>query len=335
MAQAELALRRAIMARPDLAPAKLALSIVLYQLALPLHGAKRLLEAEANIWEALALRPDFAEAAHFLAVSSRHPSRVLPDVPDPQATSAAREALSLLQIADVVDGTLIRVGQRADGGYVMLDLGLTEAVAYSLGIGGNISWDEAMAERGCRLFQYDHSIEKVPKEHPNFHWFRLGVTGQEGERGPFMTLAQMLANNGHLGRRDLILKTDIEGAEWEMLIHLADDVLQQFSQITGEFHDFVGIGNPDRRDKILAGLRRLTKFHQVIHVHANSVGTIGIIGGVPLADLLEITLVRRADHVFLPTTKRFPTALDAPNSPGQLDYALDLLGFSGGSVFDA
>ena len=326
--EAELSLRTAIMQNPNIPQIADTLTMAIYQQALPLHRTKRLIEAEAKMWECLLLRPDFPEAVQFLHVSSRHPSRVVPVLPDQGLADPVRAILKMLRIKDAINCSQIRVGQPADGGYVMLDQGLDNVVAYSLGIGGDVSWDTQIANRGCQIFQYDHTIEKLPQEHQNFHWFKTGVAGSPTSDPRFKTISELIEKNGHNGRDDLLLKTDIEGAEWDMLAELDDSILQQFSQIVGEFHDFSGIANPEVREKILKGLQKLTKHHQVVHVHGNSAGTIAIIGGIALPDLLEITLIRKADHTFKSTTKTFPSPLDAANIAEQAEYGMDLLGFT-------
>ncbi len=64
---------------------------------------------------------------------------------------------------------------------------------------------------------YDHTIAALPAQHPRFHWQRTGIAWRHFEGRPLATLSAMLHDNGHEDRRDLILKMDVEGAEWEVL----------------------------------------------------------------------------------------------------------------------
>ena len=46
----------------------------------------------------------------------------------------------------------------------------------------------------------------------------------------------MLEENGHLNEKNMILKIDVEYAEWEALLDTPSDILQKFKYITIEFH---------------------------------------------------------------------------------------------------
>jgi hypothetical protein len=76
----------------------------------------------------------------------------------------SRKIWSLLKPMDVVSGEMIRVGSDFDGGYIMLNKHLDNALAYSLGIGDDVSWDLALARRGTKVFQFDHTIPHFPLE---------------------------------------------------------------------------------------------------------------------------------------------------------------------------
>jgi|KBSMisStandDraft_5_1062788.scaffolds.fasta_scaffold228300_2 hypothetical protein len=250
--------------------------------------------------------------------------------PDQGMGDSVRSILRLISPMDVIGGTLVRKGCLNDGGYIMLDSGLRDAVAYSLGIAGDVSWDLQMAELGCQIYQYDHTIEALPVSHPAFHWYRIGIAGHDSPDGLMCTLDTLIQRNGHAGRNDLILKMDIEGAEWDLFETMSETTLGQFSQIVMEMHHFAGAaGHPSGPlfyKKFEAVLRKLDATHQVVHVHANNNGGLGIIGGTIIHDLLELTYVRRAEQRFEECRRVFPTAIDMPNVTSAPDYYLGPLG---------
>ncbi len=262
-----------------------------------------------------------------------HPPGRVPPVrmkrDNPALAATAREIFEFVRPMQAEGVPMVRKGKDHDGGYVMLDAGLHDAIAYSLGISNDVSWDMDMAALGCHIFQYDHTIPGLPSEHPNFHFFRQGIAPTDSEDGVFASLTSLIHRNGHDGRTDLVLKMDIEDSEWDVLSALPEATLGQFSQIAVEFHLLLQTDQPDRRAKVLRTLSHLNNTHQAVHVHANNYGALGLISGVTLPDTLEITYVRRTDHRFVKTAQRFPTPLDMPNNPAVFDFDLGALGRDG------
>ncbi|MDR7038105.1 NTP pyrophosphatase (non-canonical NTP hydrolase) [Methylobacterium sp. BE186] len=221
----------------------------------------------------------------------------------------------------------IRVGRDHDGGYVMVDDLDGVAAAYSLGISDDVSWDLDLANRGIEVFQFDHTIENTPVEHPRLHWSKLGIEGVSSEQEQLDTLTHILARNAHRDRTDLVLKCDIEGHEWEMLSHLSSNLLDCFRQIVIEIHLLDRLGSDAFLDTLRRGVLALTANHRVVHVHANNCAPYFILGGIPLPSVLELTLLRRDRRRLEPSDETFPTALDMPNAPHLADFQLGTFRF--------
>lgn len=259
----------------------------------------------------------------------RHPAPALPaevTIADPAFAAYAREIVALLRPMDAIGFNLVRKGRPYDGGYVMLNAGLECAPVYSIGISDDVSWDSDMAALGCDVFQYDHTVPFLPAQNPKFHFARIGLGVADTTDGVFRSLASMLASNGHSDRHDVILKMDIENAEWDVLESASDTILNQFSQIIIELHELTCRENSQRMAQITRVLRRLASIHQPVHVHANNFGRLFYAGGVALPECVEVAYVRRAEHRFAPCAHRLPCALDMPCNPAAADYPLD--GFS-------
>jgi hypothetical protein len=239
-----------------------------------------------------------------------------------------RQVLAILRHMEpmqAVDIEKIRIGKVCDGGYVMLDDFKDITAAYSIGICDEVSWDLSMAERGIEVFQYDHTIDALPLQNGRFHWSKKGL-------GPFATaeletLPRLLAVNGHLGRRDLLLKCDIEGCEWEVLAHLPQDCLRHFKQIVLELHYLERLVDPEFLTLVQRAIGVLTADHRVIHVHANNHRPYSIVGGIPLPSVLEITLTRAQDTRLMKSEEVFPTSLDTPCYRGRADFNLGAFRF--------
>jgi len=77
----------------------------------------------------------------------------------------------------------------------------------------------------------------------------------------FDTLENQIRKNGDTGRR-LIIKMDIEGAEWDSLLAAPEELLASIPQITMEMH---GFDDP----KIVEVLRKLKRNFYLVNLHFN------------------------------------------------------------------
>ncbi|NSY12434.1 hypothetical protein G6L14_10445 [Agrobacterium vitis] len=228
----------------------------------------------------------------------------------------------LLSPMSVKEGVMVRLGRDYDGGYVMLDHNISEATAYSIGISDDVSWDLAMANRGCRIFQYDHTISELPGLHPNFTWSKQGLACQKSATKKMRSLQQMVRDNGHLGVRNLLLKCDAEGAEWAAIQTTPTSILTRFSQIILEIHSLEMISVDDFYFAAVRMLRKLNRTHQLVHIHGNNCGLLVTAAETWIPSAMELTYVRKKDHAFEACAHSFPTDLDMPCTPHRPDIFL-------------
>jgi hypothetical protein len=244
---------------------------------------------------------------------------------DPQVTATQAQILATLRLISPVAALNVRkcrVGDGADGGYVMLDDLRDIGVCYSLGIGQDVSWDIAMANGGAEIYQYDHTIERPPIEHGRFRYFRTGITHDPALAPEFKRIDALIDENGHGERDDMVLKIDIEGHEWDSLDALDAKVFGKFRQIVAEFHG-MRLLNIDsfraRADRVFSKLRRA---HEVIHVHGNNFAGMAIVEGIPIADCVELSLANCRYYGFAPSSEIFPGPLDCANNANLPDLFL-------------
>lgn len=230
----------------------------------------------------------------------------------------AYEILSLICPMQVKDAGMKRIGGNNDGGYVMLDEKLWGQVdaAYSFGVAYECSWDEAVAAHGIKIYMYDHTVTKPPKNNPRFNFVQSGITGfKTGER--LKTLSECLADNHHQSCENMILKIDIEDCEWDVFDQVEGEVINQFSQIVIEFHSVLPAIHGVNYEKVKRCLEKINLTHQSIHIHANNYSMPLSICGLTLADSLEVSYVRKKDYGdrFLTSNRIYPTEHDRPNDP--------------------
>jgi hypothetical protein len=243
------------------------------------------------------------------------------------AQGMAKEIFPLMAPADPVGVDLERVGRDYDGGYIMVKHDAEVRIAYSLGINRDVSWDLIMAERGYQIYQYDHTIETLPIHHPNFHWKKLGITGKSQVTDELTSLEEQFQANGHSDAKDLILKIDIEGHEWDVFSEMSKVDLSRFSQIVVECHGFGKLHGLAKFRKMRQSLQNLAETHQVVHVHGNNNSPMVVVGGIPTPQTLELTWLRRDICEFTPCSRTFPTPLDQPNNPNFADHMLGRFSF--------
>ena len=224
------------------------------------------------------------------------------------------ELQKLLHIAKVEGLELVRTGCEHDGGYILLDDFHAGDIAYSFGISTDVSWDKDMAGRGYDVFMYDHTIDALPEENPRFHWEKHGIADGHTQDSRLKTLDELIKANHHEDRHNMILKMDVEGAEWGFFEQVSSETLSQFSQMTFEVHEIIKHPNPEF---VLSALRKINQTHQLIHIHANNYSGLYIAFGDKIfCNVLELSYVLRSKYTFFENYDvNLPLSIDEANTP--------------------
>jgi len=213
-----------------------------------------------------------------------------------------------------VKNKLCRMGRHGDGGYIMPDVFRGGGIAYSFGINDDVSWDEDMAKRGYDVYMYDHTIEALPYERPEFHFHRCGIMSKTLVSPPMETLENLLQTNCHMDVNNMILKMDVEGAEWEVLACIDENILARFDQIVLEYHGLLE-ADGEKEKLILSALLKINSTHKLIHLHGNNMGTYINLCGRVFPNALEATYVRKGlpSIIWSSEEVNLPLAIDEPN----------------------
>ena len=181
---------------------------------------------------------------------------------------AQRETLfDLLRPVALTNCELERFGEPHDGGYLLCRNLLTQVEAgYSYGIAGYDQWGcDVSTRRGVPVHQYDCfdvTRPSCPTGRTIFHEQCVADRTKTEDGRVFDTIQSHLAQNGHSSRR-IVLKIDVEGAEWDAFLSAPDALLQQIDQMAVEFH---GVND----EKSVAAVRKLRQFFEVANVHYNN-----------------------------------------------------------------
>lgn len=236
-------------------------------------------------------------------------------VEDAAFAARVRRLMSLMRPMRAKGLAKRRYGRDWDGGYVILPSVETVKVVYSLGISDDVSFDEIIANFGAEIYQYDHTVDAPPIDHPNFRFHKMGIAFSDDWLPEMRRLDTFVRQNGHANNSSMFLKMDIEGHEWDTLDVIDEEILKQFDQIAAEFHSFEHLRNLAWFDRAERALEKLNRTHQVIHVHGNNNAPFTNLAGLHIPSVIELTWARRTSYEFEETDEMFPTELDFPCNP--------------------
>ncbi len=223
-------------------------------------------------------------------------------------------ALALLTPYDI-DAPKIRIGPKADGGYVFVDDISPEQTILSYGISTEYRFDEEMAHRGHAVYMFDHTIQGINATSANMLWFQEGVGKETTSEKKIFSIEDHLASHNITGDR-LILKIDVEGAEFDALDGLSDASLSRFEQIVLEIHGLSQLLNPAYLVPYMKMLRKINKQFTLFHVHGNNCdgpNGIEVVDGFPVSSLMELSYIKTKKVRRSQSRTLYPTALDYPN----------------------
>lgn len=226
-----------------------------------------------------------------------------------------RVLFGLIQPVTLKNCTLERFGEPHDGGYLMCGnlLGAAKS-AYSYGISGYDQWGCDVSKKlNVVVHQYDcFNLNRPVCEGGKtvFHEECVGDAPKVDEGRLFDTIERQLTQNGDKDRH-VVMKMDVEGAEWDSLMQTPDHVLRRIEQLSIELH---GVDYP----RYIATIKKLKRFFHVAHVHYNNFSCTPDIKPFP-AWAYEVLFVNKRIAV-VEHSRRKPAGLihplDAPNKRG-------------------
>ena len=232
------------------------------------------------------------------------------------AAGIRQELFAEAQPAKITNCEFVRIGEINDGGYLACGnlLAGTES-AYSYGISGYDGW-------GCQISRtlhvpvheydcFDLTKPSCPGGQPVFHPECVGTKSIFEDGRPFDSIASQIQRNGDAGKT-LVMKMDVEGAEWDAFLAAPDETFDHIAQLVVEFHHVDD-------EKYVRAFRRLKTHFLVAHVHYNNASCRRDLAPFP-AWAFEVLLVnKRVAQTDGTPGALSPTALDARNDPGAVD----------------
>jgi hypothetical protein len=247
------------------------------------------------------------------------------DAVEQRAAAERRQVLfQELQPVGITNCELRRFGEVHDGGYLMCANLLAGVQAgYSYGISGYDKWGcDIATTRGVTVHQYDCFDTRQPSCPTGttvFHAECVGARAATIDGRLFDTIAAQFERNGDASR-SVVMKIDVEGAEWESFAAAPDALLQRIDQLAVELH-----WRQKPRDRwvdatgYLAIVQRLKRVFEVAHIHFNNASCVPGLEPFPTWAFEVLFVNKRLAVVDGSRAPLIPNALDAPNDPALPD----------------
>ena len=258
-------------------------------------------------------------AVAFIAAVFATRGRAAKPKPPAAALDRAHQRRQLLfteiQPVTLANCTLERFGEQNDGGYLLCAnlLGGVRS-AYSYGISGYDQWGCDVSTR-LRVPVHEYDCFNLTRPvcstgQAVFHGECIGNSSRVEDGRPFDTLEQQVEKNGDAGQ-SIVVKMDVEGAEWESFMDMSETMLQRIDQMAVEFH---GIDE----DRAILATWKLKKIFHVVNLHWNNFACDFGVDPFP-SSVYEILFVNKRIGVLDPATPVKPSLLNRPNNPGWRD----------------
>ena len=205
---------------------------------------------------------------------------------------------------------LIRVGNMADGGYLLPND--FEGISTCFSAGCDLTWHfekQLDLEYGIKSVILDSEDKRPSDLGFNQTYVPYWLGNENNSR--FMTFETWISKNSSQEEQELILQMDIEGAEYQAFLDLDEDQLKRFRIIVLELHNLANLKNRKLFNNVyLPVFEKLTSLFDVVHVHANNCCGNWKSGDIQFPKVLEITLLRKDRNGITSNFANTPHELD-------------------------
>jgi hypothetical protein len=167
-------------------------------------------------------------------------------------------------------------------------------ILLSFGVGNNIILEAHGAKLGMEVHTFDHTTSiKIPNKFKDkIYYHSVGVTGHKIIPGCLKLEHIMdLYNISH--EKVEILKLDIEGCEWDVLISDLN-FIKSFPQLIIEFHDLDKVTNQQQSSMYFNVLQRIFETHQLIYISPNNFSSFSHVNNLIWPFTFEAVFVARS-----------------------------------------
>jgi hypothetical protein len=183
---------------------------------------------------------------------------------------------------------LIRLGSLGDGGYLIPEDLIGISACFSPGVGTLASFEADLIALDIPCYMADASVSEAPIDTELAHFIPKYISSKLDPK--HISLSQWVADSGKKG--DLLLQMDIEGGEFDVIIHSDESLLKRFRIMVIEFHNFHYLHNAQSFELYTQIFNKLTKNHSLVHAHVNNYSDFVEVNGIRIPPLMEFTFLR-------------------------------------------
>jgi hypothetical protein len=226
------------------------------------------------------------------------------------------------------DIPLIRIGEELDGGYLLPDDLDGIDACFSPGVEQTATFELEMAKRGIKSFMADYSVNGPPFENELFSFEKKYIGYQENE--VFTTMDKWVKKHSKPSESNFLLQMDIEGWEYDSLLHTSDETISKFRIMVIEFHGLDMVFDPLGLKILKATFSKLLLNHTIVHIHPNNISPIVKYKNFEIPPTIEFTFLRNDRIKKSEFTTHFPHKFDTICIPNLPDFPLPKCWYSKG-----
>jgi hypothetical protein len=207
---------------------------------------------------------------------------------------------------------LIRIGGDADGGYLVPDDLDGIEYCFSPGVSNVADFEDHLATLNIRSFLADYSVDGPPPTRHKFTFDKQFLGSYDD--AVFLTLNSWKQKYlpGYQGQ--LLLQMDIEGAEYQVILSTASEVLDTFRIMVIEFHYLDRLFDPFVYSMVFkACFQKLLQHFYVAHIHPNNCCGSVKVDGLEIPRVAEFTFYNKRRVSKTKPRRNFPHVLDRDN----------------------
>ena len=206
---------------------------------------------------------------------------------------------------------LKRVGQSGDGGYLVPDDFEGIEACLSPGTGYIIDFEKECADMGMKVLMADATVDLDVTDMPGLNFIKKYIS--DTTHGEYISIPDWIEDNDVSEDGDLLLQIDIEGAEYQVMPSLDENLIKRFRIIVIELHRLDRLWSRKYYDLITGTIRKLLLHHYCVHNHPNNQGGLVHFGGISIPRSTELTFIRKDRVTNKSFSTQFPHPLDEDN----------------------